>query len=188
MVAARATALGLACAAAALLAGCMLDVWEIDPCVRDPELCSQGEGWQTVSGCAMTAPLQVEIGQGETAFAALAPGAPFALHTASGGQLISNHINAALRIANPDPAHRRFRVQFTLLSPGFCGGPDCEDYRYERVAIFGKNMLVEPSGAVSKAGYQLLSNGQPRRLEVAVEDECGRKANAAHVVQTTASP
>jgi hypothetical protein len=44
-------------------------------------------------------------------------------------------------------------------------------------------MVVEASGAVSKAGFQLMSNGAPRRLTIAVEDECGRKGSAEHIVK-----
>lgn len=182
MVGARAN-LAWALAFAAMAPGCMIDAWEFDECVRDPEICSTGyEGWQTVSGCALSDPLQVQVGQGQYSFAPLQPGAAFELHSGSGGQLVSNHIYAALRIANPDPAHRRFRVVFTLASPGFCASEPCEEYLTDRVAIIGKTMQVEASGAVSKAGFQLLSNGAPRRLQIAVEDECGRKGTAEHVV------
>lgn len=175
--------LPLAALAAALLPACMLDVWDFDECVRDPEMCSTGyEGWQTVSDCPVSDPLKVEVGQGQMAFDALGPGEPLTLHSGSGGQLVSNHVYAALRIANPEPNHRRFRVVFTLYSPGFCAGGPCEDYITERIAIIGKSMTSEPGGAVSKAGFQLLSNGAPKRLTLSVQDQCGRQGVAEHVV------
>jgi hypothetical protein len=171
-------------AIAALTPGCMIDTWQFDECVRDPEICSTGyEGWQTISGCALSDPLKIQVGQGQYSFQSLEAGAAFDLHSGSGGQIVSNHIYAALRIANPDPAHRRFRVVFTLVSPGFCASEACEDYLTDRVAIIGKTMVVEASGAVSKAGFQLMSNGAPRRLTIAVEDECGRKGSAEHIVK-----
>lgn len=171
-------------ALAVLTPGCMIDTWQFDECVRDPEICSTGyEGWQTVSGCALSDPLEIQVGQGQFTFLALEPGAAMDLHSGSGGQIVSNHVYAALRIANPDPGHRRFRVVFSLRSPGFCSSQPCEDYLTDRVAIMGKTMVVEASGAVSKAGFQLMSNGAPKSLAIAVEDECGRKGLAEHVVK-----
>lgn len=171
-------------ALAVLTPGCMIDTWQFDECVRDPEICSTGyEGWQTVSGCALSDPLKIQVGQGQFAFQSLEPGQAFDLHSGSGGQIVSNHIYAALRIANPDPAHRRFRVVFTLTSPGFCASGGCEDYLTDRVAIIGKTMVAEAGGAVAKAGFQLMSNGAPKSLIIAVEDECGRKGSAQHVVK-----
>ena len=179
-----ATTLSWIAALAVLTPGCMIDTWQFDECVRDPEICSTGyEGWQTVSGCALSDPLKIQVGQGQFAFQSLESGEAFALHSGSGGQIVSNHVYAALRIANPDPAHRRFRVVFTLASPGFCASEACEDYLTDRVAIIGKTMVVEAGGAVSKAGFQLMSNGAPRSLTIDVEDECGRKGSAQHIVK-----
>lgn len=169
---------------ALLLTGCMLDVWEWDECLRDPELCSYSDqGWHIVNDCPSADPLEFQLGQGESAFAALVDGQPFQVYTASGGQLVSNHIFAALRVVNPIANHRKFRVQFTLSSPGLCQTPACEDMDYQRLAIIGANMTVASDGSASKPGFRLMSNGQPKRLEVSVVDECGRTAQAVHTVK-----
>ncbi len=176
----RATLVSLAL----LSAGCTLDVWEWDECVRDPEVCAEGDqGWKTVSDCPTTDPLEIQLGQGEFTFAGLVDGQPLQVHSATGGQLFSNHVFAALRVVNPEPNHRKFRVQFTLYSPGFCGPPNCQDMDYQRLALVGASMALASDGSVSKAGFRLLSNGQPKRLEVSVQDECGRQAQAIHTVK-----
>lgn len=171
-------------AAALIVPGCMFDIWQLDECVRDPELCStDDQGWQTVSNCPPSDPLQIELGQGELSFTPLVAGQALQVYTASGGQLVSNHVFAALRVVNPQPNHRKFRVQFTLYSPGFCGASQCQDMDYQRLALIGANMIVAGDGSMSKSGFRLMSNGQPKRLEVSVQDECGREAQAVHTVK-----
>lgn len=171
-------------ASALLGSGCMIDVWQWDECVLDPELCSYGDqGWHTVANCPTLDPLKIELGQGEFTFTPLVDGQSLQVHAATGGQIFSNHIFAALRVVNPVAAHRKFRVEFTLYSPGFCNPPDCKDMDYQRLAIIGANMTVAADGSASKPGFRLMSNGQPKRLEVNVEDECGRTAQAVHTVK-----
>lgn len=162
----------------------MFDVWRWDECALDPELCSESDqGWSTVSDCPPMAKLNIELGQGEFSFAPLAPGQNFKVYTAAGSQLVSNHVFAALRVVNPEPTHRKFRVQLALYSPGFCAPGSCQDMDYQRLALIGANVTVAADGSASKAGFRLMSNGQPTRLEVTVQDQCGRIGTAVHIVK-----
>jgi hypothetical protein len=192
-------------AAAAMATGCVYDVWSWDRCATDPESCSFSDsGWHTVANCQRSDPLQVELGQGEDDFVPFTAGEVPVMHGGSGSQGGSVfHVWGGARIANPDPAHRRFRLEFHSHStesyygyPYF--GPDVEAFAdassgvtptsgpaaagterdYQRIAVVGASMKTEANGAMSRAGFVLFVSSPPSRLTLDVVDECGRTGSA----------
>lgn len=177
-------------ALSALLTGCLPDVWSFAECDLDPELCSDDTGWTTVSDCARSDPLQVQIGEGETEFTPLKDGDKPPLHFASSGQGPGvRHVFIGVRIANPDTAHVKFRADFRATAYGPCygetdgavnrDGKQVCPQDSKRVAIFGQSVQPGPDGSVAKTGFRLVIEGEPKTLAVTVEDLCGRKGSMA---------
>ena len=105
-----------------------------DQCQLDPETCRNHQppnGWPTLPGCTLGAPLQVQVGQGAGPYAPFAPGeAPVLQSSSGGGQGGSvHHVWAGVRIVNPDPVGGSFLVEFAAKYPAYyCGYNDsCED-------------------------------------------------------------
>lgn len=175
----------LALALATALVGCEYDVWSFDDCELDPESCVQtDEGWKTYS-CAIQEPLQIELGEGDLAFLPLAAGSLPQPHLATGFQGGgSAHVFGGVRIKNPDPVHRRFRLEFTTCSgdvegdasAGERASSTCKAYLRTRLAVVGQSMAQSADGSLSRAGIQVFLQGELHWIALQVQDECGRTA------------
>ncbi|MBI5610150.1 MAG: hypothetical protein HY902_14840 [Deltaproteobacteria bacterium] len=157
----------------------------MDECVIDPERCASSDsGWTTYSDCAAKDPLQVELGQGDAAFAPVPAGSLPTEHQATGAQGGgTSHIFGGVRIANPDPQRRKFRVEFTACSGdksltqfGYPTADDCAGVLTTRIAVLESSLAQASDGSLSRGGIQVFLQGPLRWVRLEVRDPCGRSA------------
>lgn len=132
--------------------------------------------------CTPEEPLVVALGQGEGAFEPFGPGEiPGIYYGSQGGQ----HLFGALRLENPDPDHSLFRCRFSYLAPG--GDAGLSEVA-ERVLVFqGGDAEPLEGGGLELASVLLRLPDDPsevvgdtNRLELVVEDSCGRRGARIH--------
>ncbi len=196
-------------------AACTYSLGPWSDCQVDPQSCGgSGVDWPTYADCTAKAPLQFDIGSGEKAYAELAPGVTPTVHFASGGGQGFNvrHINLGVRIANPDPVRRRFRVEARTYYRSSSGGgrfaaddanctPDSADASVSEpppgastptwhCGFGGNTFVVDTSlkqaadGSLSRGGLRVFVHDLPHVLEVSVSDQCGRTTHAARTFRT----
>ncbi len=163
-----------------LAAGCMVDLNTFELCERDPESC--GEAAPALSAtCAPTGPIEVQIGTGETAFEALAPGAQLKLYEGTPVQAADTfHVFLGVRVVNPGVTGGHYKAFFRAFEP------DPDDPGQLRLSVVQTSLAAslrqEASGALSRGGIRVLVKGQPQRVDVRVVGPCGREATALHDV------
>lgn len=148
-----------------------------ESCLSRPESCATyAAAWPIATDCSRTDALEVDIGQGEAAFAPLTSGEKLVIHAASGGGQGSSvqHVWAALRVRNPEANHAKFRAQFQIYD-GSSGEFNI------RVFVLSKSMVTAPDGSASRSGLQLFIQAPLRRITLDVTDECGRKGHAEQI-------
>ncbi|MFZ4579341.1 MAG: hypothetical protein ACOYOB_13170 [Myxococcota bacterium] len=176
-----------------LASTCVYDVTQ-GRCDLDPELCSSGDGWTVVAGCADGFAPQVEAGQGDEEFSPLLPGQrPTVLDDGW-----NNYVTLAVRVRGLDPAHRRSLVSAQLVrvvpctaaaywpdKPASCKLP-YELYTFESVEqhdiIVDESWVTAADGALVRSGIQVSYAGLPNQIRLTVTDECGRTGSAVHEI------
>lgn len=185
-------------AIALLAAGCpTVD----NPCDSDRFGCENStEGFAVDPACTLTGELQVELGQGETAYEALPAGQmPRLYHGTQGGV----HVFMGLRVLNAALDHYdklKTRFAFYLVKP--CGIHDggvpldpektadddsCRFLQRSRNLILGTQQPIRTTGdgTVEEFGILIRTSedaSYPRQLELQVDDPCGRRGFDIHDV------
>ena len=168
----------------ALLAGCPGPDFA-DPCDSDPFACDQStDSFTLLEGCTLTGALDVQAGQGESAFAPFTSGESVVIHHGSQGGI---HTVLAVRVTNAAlDTYDKLKVRFAVTTDQ--GDTTLGD----RTLVLGAKRKIRTGadGAVEEFGIVTFLDWWPtdrtRTLTVDVTDPCGRTGKAEHVVPPAA--
>ena len=160
-----------------------------DPCSGDPLACAESGVFEIDAACVSDEPLVVRLAEGRDA-ARLAPLAAGQAPTVHFGVQGGQHLELGFIADNPDPAHERFRATFTVAPQA----ADAEQWLVTtREVVAGTNVLSRtPEGGLSLAGVVVFVEfdtvAGEARIELVVEDTCGRTATVEHPFDGTGGP
>jgi hypothetical protein len=142
---------------------------------------AQADIAQIEPDCTRTGAFEVELGEGEDAFAPIATeGQPLLYHGAQGG----THLVLAARVGTPDPIDR-YEVTLVAEAGQDCVADTCASFTTIGaidLVIEGSRVLVGESEAEIPSLFLVVDGweGAPlRRLTLEVADACDRRASTA---------
>ncbi len=150
-----------------------------DPCVDDANVCGNGGALEIDADCELDGPLDLELGEGEGEFRALAPGEqPELVFGPQGGA----HMVLGIGVDNPSPDHLAFEVR-VMLSAEFDGEPETAA---ERTVVYEGNLVQFDAGRAEMLDLVVIPAFWPdegrRWVSVAVTDACGRTGHIDHAI------
>ncbi len=151
-----------------------------DPCLDDALGCDQGDALQVDATCEDESPLQLELGDGDGSFRPLAPGtAPEEIQGAQGG----SHMVLGVGVDNPLESHLAFEVSIVLTQ----GEGEEAWTSADRTAVYDGSIVAFDEGRAELLNFVLVPDGwfagEPRRIDVAVRDACGRIGTLSHAIE-----
>ncbi len=150
-----------------------------DPCADDANNCGNGGALEIDASCELDDTLDLQLGQGDGEFQALAPSATPEFVTGLQGGF---HMVLGIGIDNPSEEHLAFEVQVTLISER---DGEMEPIG-ERTVVYGGSQVGFEAGRAELLDLVVIPDFWPeegrRWISVSVTDACGRIGNLDHAI------